>query len=51
MNDPRAELRALDALLEADRLWLASLAQARTADAWDALLDPAWCPQGDAPTG
>ena len=49
--DPRAELEALDVLLEADAIWLQQLSQARTADAWDALLDPAWCPPGDAPTG
>lgn len=36
------DLRALDGMLEADALWLQQLAQARSADEWDQLLDPAW---------
>jgi hypothetical protein len=51
MSDPTAELAALDALLAADRLWLAQLAQARTVDQWDALLAPAWGPPPGDPEG
>jgi hypothetical protein len=36
------DLRALDELIDADARWVAQLAQARTTDEWDQLLDPSW---------
>jgi hypothetical protein len=44
LSDPRTALRALEAALEADARWIEVLGQARTTDAWDQLLDPAWGP-------